>query len=177
MKKVLIKVLILIVSNVLLLNFIFTEGNYWMIIFFLYLLYVFFTLPFDIAGLFTKLKFGLNHLNAENLKSIPNARKHTSFAFIIMVLYIALEAFIFYSFVSYSREKLANEGVYTYTFVKKTKEKYSKNTKRYYVFYDYIVDGKKYNHREDIKGLKVGDSLKILYLPSNPDNHKVIVDK
>lgn len=177
MKRVLIKVALLIVSNVVILQFLYTEGNYWMIIFFLYILYAALTLPFNIAQLFTGINVGYNDLTAEGIKSNPTIKKHANISVLFMVLYIAVESFLFYSFHTQSRERLDNEGLYTYTFVKKTKWKYSKNQKRHYVYYDYIVDGKQYSHKEDIKGLKVGDSLKILYLPSNPDNHKVVLDK
>ncbi|WP_222621615.1 DUF3592 domain-containing protein [Pontibacter cellulosilyticus] len=42
-----------------------------------------------------------------------------------------------------------------------------------YVYYRFAVDGKTYEHSVKNDTLKKGDEIIILYLPSNPSNHKI----
>jgi len=178
MKKILLYIFALSICNFLCVKYAFAHDNSRLIGLFVFLLggYLIFQIPINVARLILKGNFSYDDLKSPNASKDKTLNKAGFITVSFLVLIIGLHILYYISFFKLQNELLQKEGIFIKTVVNEKKwEKRGKKTKAaYYIYYNYIFNGKVYHHNNVLESAEIGDTIIVKLLPGNPDNHIII---
>jgi hypothetical protein len=180
MKKVIQYLIFIIVGNFLCFKFAFIEDNYRFVALFGFLLifYSVLQLPSKITDLLCKRESSYTIL-INNDKSDKKINKIGITWLVSFILIVGMQACGFIYFFKNQEKLLLEKGVEITTIVV---DKKLENRNRggqvadykYYIYYNYLYNGKFHKHSEANDNFEIGDTIKVKLLPEQPDNHIII---
>lgn len=130
----------------------------------------------SIASLISGIK--LNYIQTITLNSGGDKSKarHLRIASIVFIATIAVHVVFYVYYFSHQSRSLDRDGVKTTAIIidKKWDRRGESWTGAHFVTYKYLVKNKPYNHSIKSDLYEIGDTLTIIYLPKNPNHHRVV---
>lgn len=168
----------LLAGNYLIVEFAFTQTSqrYFAVLGLFLMITSIFVLSAKVPGLSTGLFPTLGELKNSGTSKDKLLKKHTKYSALLLISLVIVQVGFLYQYFESQQALLFENGKRTIGIVyhKEWKRKNKSNTHSYYISYYFEINNKLYDHSKKNDTYVTGDTIEILYLPENPDNHKIL---